>query len=133
VSQPQQDERGLGSRQFSLRGLLLFVTLSALWLSQLAYPPFDLRDQTEWLRGLFAAVVWVVFAAYYVAYRRSGALLLHALGPAAFVAISLPHFWPPWGVLNDIAWLLAQYCCLFSIISFPVSGMEFLGELRRRK
>ncbi len=116
-------------RQFSLRALLIFVSLTAVWLSQLTIRPipsgrgvrFSCEDE------LIVALVWSVLAVSYAVRRLFAALVLHSLGLAYYtILIGI------WGFHAEAEAHLVAGGLIGSFLSFPFSILVSLGFLRSR-
>jgi hypothetical protein len=97
------------SRQFTIRGMLVYTFLWAICLSPISLFPLP-HDDIEWRKYWVMPFAWIVLAGFYVWQRQWGVLLIHTCG----IVISLVIF-----------------CCgindLYSFSNYLLGGM-FLGS-----
>ncbi len=116
-------------RQFSLRTLLIFVLLCAVWMSQLTVRAIPSGDEFRfsWQDGLTVALAWCLLAVFYVRRGLFAALVIHSLGLAYFTIL----VWICRSYSEAVAHLVAGGL-VGSFLSFPFSILMSLGFLRRR-
>jgi hypothetical protein len=74
------------TRQFTIRGMLLFIFLWAVCLSQMSVFGRDRPTETVvWRQDWIVLFAWIVLAVCYVGIRQFSALLIHATGVLFFV------------------------------------------------
>ncbi len=120
------------ARRFTLRGLLLFVLLCAVWLSQIRFAPMSRNENFYSRDDLVVAFAWLVLAGFYAARRLVAPLVVHCVGLAfflPFIAMDLAAGGRKW---PHYAWLLSAGCFFGSFASLPFASLVFLGFLRRR-
>jgi hypothetical protein len=92
VNQDRPKTQTEGPRQFSLWGLMVFVTVFSLWCSQFAV----IRElsnvqgqlQPPWTALVGAVLVWFGLAAHYYRQRVFGVLGVHCLAPLVVGALT---------------------------------------------
>jgi hypothetical protein len=117
------------SCQFSLKALLMFVALCAVWISQFTRPPINnIRETFEWRNDFVVIFVWIVLAAFYLYRRLKFPLALHCVGIIfyslllVFQLISTGEFQPV-----KAGWLICVGCFFGSLISYPTWILVLCG------
>ena len=132
--------KGPPPRRFTVRSLMLFVTLCALWAWQLTVVEFVQDDAFAWPDALPVILTWLVLAAFYLKRRIPAALIIHFVGVAFFGMLMVLAFLhgarpapggPDRTILHGMAVLLLGGCFWGSFVSFPMAILMFLGFLSR--
>jgi hypothetical protein len=123
-------------RQFSVRDMLLFVFIYAVWLTQiLAAPLATSRDITSFSpHDLVVGFVWMVLAVFYWRRRLRAPLALHAFGPL-FLAAGITVFWITDGgrlIIPERCWQLSVGAFMGSLVSLPFAIMILVGLFGRK-
>ena len=123
-------------RRFSLREMLLFVFIYAVWLSQISVAPLATgRDKRSFSpQDLVVGLVWIVLAVFYWRRRFRAPLALHAFGPL-FLAVSIAACWVADGgriSIPESCWQLSVGAFMGSFVSLPFAVMILVGLFGRR-
>ena len=77
------------TRQFTIRGMMLFIFLWAVCLSQISVSERDRPDETVvWRQDWIVLFAWIVLAVVYWRTRHFATLLIHSTGILFFVCSS---------------------------------------------
>ncbi len=132
-------------RQFSLRGLLVFVAVFSVWLSQIPAHPFTGCSDAglSWKQLGLVFFAWLVLAVYYAAARLTIPLglqialpAIHAVGIAGCLLVGRNWISPAFGARIDwqeALWLMWLNCYAVSAVSFPLAVLSLLGSFVRRR
>ena len=119
------------SRQFTIRGMMLFIFLWAACLSQIAvFFPNNPTDAVAWGQTCFA---WIVLAVFYVAARQFAALLIHSTGVLFFVCFFAIGFVLGSGeTWNNVGWCFYAGMFFSSFLSLIFFSLMMLLTILRR-
>lgn len=123
-----------GSRQFSVRGMLLFVLLASIWVSQMrTFATFLGQSESAFcLEELLLFVGWGAFAVFYWWRRLFGALVIHVSGPGFYLLLLGSYLARGREIgLAITAWFMSAGLAIGLLISFPFSILLLLGFLAR--
>jgi hypothetical protein len=115
------------SWQFSLKSLLIFITVFAIWLSQFTCKPFSkFRESFDWRSDFTVIFVWIVLAGFYLYRQYIVTLSVHCLA-ILLCELFLAYAWASNArltSLSDIGWYFMIGCFFGSLISFPTWILE---------
>ena len=128
--------RGLRQRkslQFSLKSLLMFVTMFAVWISQFTRPPIVKPRETFELSHDFVVIfVWVLLMAFYLYRRVRFPLVIHCTSVALVgLLLVLEQSDGEYRSYDEVGWLICVGCFFGSTISFPTWMLMLWGFMRR--
>jgi hypothetical protein len=107
------------TRQFTIRGMMLFIFLWAVCLSQLSGIQFDSPPGAiSWLQSGIVSFAWIVLAVFYATTRQFAPLLLHVAGALFLVSVLTVGFLPGGGK----TWSRFEWC-----ICVGMGGGSFLS------
>lgn len=123
-------------RQFSVREMLLFVSICAAWFSLMSVNPLaSSRDRRSYCPyDLVVGFVWMVLAVFYWGRRLRSPLVLHAFGPL-FLATSIIACWMADGARINVpesCWQLSVGALMGSFVSLPFAVIILVGLLGGR-
>jgi hypothetical protein len=75
------------TRQFTICGMLLFIFLWAVCLSQISLIGLQRTETVVWRHDWIVPFAWIVLAVFYVAARQFAALLIHSTGILFFACL----------------------------------------------
>ena len=120
--------------QFSLKSLLIFITVFAVWLSQFTCNPFaNFREKFDWSSDLTVIFVWIVLAVFYFYRQTIFTLSIHCLA-ILFCEVFLAYAWASHASLlsfSDVGWYFMIGCFFGTMISFPVWILELCRFMNR--
>jgi hypothetical protein len=121
------------TRQFTIRGMLLFIFLWAVCLSQISLIGLERPETVVWRRDWIVPFAWIVLAACYVGMRQYAALLIHSTGVLFFVGLIAVGFaiggGGTWGEIQWRLWIGMVGGSFLGLIFFSL--MMLLAMLRR--
>jgi hypothetical protein len=123
------------TKQFSLKALLKFVTLCAIWLSQFSTLQFNDHGETfEFCRDFVIIFVWIFLAVFYFYRRFQAPFVIHTIAVALFLIVM---FFALAFVDNfqfaEAAWKMSIACFCSSLLSFPFSIFYLWGFMGHSK
>jgi hypothetical protein len=118
VSQPPKTTVASRPRQFSLWGLMVFVTVFSLWCSQFAVIRDLLNVQGQsrppWTSLLSILLVWCVLSVYYYCRRVFSVLAVHCTTLVMFGLVPMMF-----GILSQNAMGLVILGLIVNLVCFP--------------
>lgn len=118
-------------RQFSVREMLLFVSICAVWLSQIAVSPLtSRRDRMNYSpHDLVVGFVWLVLAVFYWRRLLRAPLALHTFGPLFLAASVIVCRVADGGHISipETCWQLSVGAFMSSFVSLPFAVMIVMG------
>jgi hypothetical protein len=122
------------TRQFTIRGMLLFIFLWAVCLSQISLLRRDRPIETVvWRQDWIVLFAWIALAVAYWQIRQFATLLIHSTGVLFFVCLFAIAFAlggrPTWSEVEWRLWLGMFGGSFFGLIFFSL--MLLLALLRR--
>jgi hypothetical protein len=119
------------SWQFSLKSLMIFVTLFAVWLSQFSISHYELRSDEGliWKDLFIVGFVWIVLVLYYSWTKSILALIAHCFPIIACILLSTGNAITFANFFNA----LIGGCFIGSSVSFPVWALTVSEIIDRPK
>ncbi|MEN6450601.1 MAG: hypothetical protein ABFC96_08935 [Thermoguttaceae bacterium] len=117
-----------GSRQFSLRSLMVFVTVCAVYFSQFALAWVHDGDGRAWRFAATIGIAWAVLTWFYLHHRLIGPLCVQCGTPATFALLMF---------LSGEGWLeivvtSGIVCFATNLVCFPFAVMLMAMRWSRR-
>ena len=119
------------ARQFTIRGMLLFVFLWAVCLSQISLIDLERRETVVWRQDWIVPFAWMVLAVFYWRVRQFTPLFLHSMC-ILFVLCFIPYdraMGRDWGKIEWYLWNAAWIGSFASLVFFSIK--MFMAILRR--
>jgi hypothetical protein len=111
-------------RQFTIRGMLLFIFLWAVCLSQIPVLALDSPGGTiSWRQGGTELFAWIVLGIFYGATRQFAALLLHSAGVLFFLC----YFAVVFALGGEESWRNIQWSLWIGIVVGSFIGLSFFS------
>ncbi len=89
VSRPRRTMSPSAPRQFSLRSLMVFVAVCAVYCSQFALIWMVRGDVTSWRGVATVGLAWLVLAFFYFRQKLFAVLSIHCLAPTTIATLLL--------------------------------------------
>jgi predicted membrane protein len=119
------------ARQFTIRGMLLFIFLWAVCLSQISLIGLERPETVVWRQDWIVLFVWIVLAIFYWRVRQFTPLFLHGMC-IVFVVCFIPFdraMGKNWGNIEWYLWNATWIGSFASLIFFSIK--MFLAMFRR--
>jgi hypothetical protein len=132
VSRPRRTMSANAPRQFSLRSLMLFVAVCAVYFSQFALTLAVGGRVTSWRGVVTIGFAWLVLAAFYLRQRLSTVLFIHCLVPTVPAVLALlidPTSAERW---QASAAALLVFSFFVNVLCFPFGVMTMAVRWCRR-
>ena len=122
------------SRQFTIRGMLLFIFLWAVCLSQLSLFGRHGPDETVvWRQDWIALFAWIVLGIVYWRIRQFAALLIHSTGVLFFIGFfAIAFALGGGGTWREIEWRLWIGMIFGSFLGLIFFSLMLLLTMLRR-
>jgi hypothetical protein len=122
-----------GPRQFSLRSLMVFVAVCAMYFSQFTPSVLGFSiGATPWRTAVTVALTWIILAVFYWWHRLFGMFLIHCLAPGLIAALLIGNDPGSRAGWYGLAMVVILAAVLVNMLCFPVAVIVMAARWLRQ-